>query len=264
MKDKQQKNEVEMPWVLLVEDDLDLLSFIASGLEASFQVIKATDGQDGLDVALEYCPDVVVTDLMMPGMDGLSLCRELKTNPETSHIPVIMLTAKNTIESQLEGFETGADDYITKPFNLILLEARINNLLTTRRLLREQFRRTLYSPDPSLAEYPMERKFLEEAVQVVETSCSDSAFKSEELASSLKMGLRSLQRKLKAVADKTPAKLINEVRMRRATKLLVNTSLSVTEIAFEVGCEGSSNFAKTFKQQYGLTPSKYRSAHLLD
>ena len=259
-----EEDDMEASSVLLVEDDLDLLSFITSGLIANYQVIKAADGQDGLAAALEHCPDLVVTDLMMPGMDGLSLCRELKTNPATSHIPVIMLTAKKTVESQLEGLETGADDYITKPFSMVLLEARINNLLKTRRLLREKLAKTLYASDPSLAEYPMERKFLEKAVKVVEEHYSDPAFKTEELAAALNIGLRSLQRKLKSVADQTPAKLINGIRMRHAARLLVGTALSVTEIAFEVGCEDSSNFTKIFKQEYGLTPSRYRSSHRND
>jgi DNA-binding response OmpR family regulator len=257
------KNEAfvaeEIPLILVVEDDLDLRMVVASELSEHFEVLEAGNGKDGLDRALESIPDLVVTDVMMPVMDGLEMCRELKTRPETSHVPVIMLTAKSAVESQVEGLETGADDYVTKPFLMELLVVRIQNLLKTRRMLRQRFSgESRTEADPA---QHVEHEFMEQAESVVKEHLSDIAFKSEEIAAALNMGVRSLQRKMKAVTGGSPAGFINDVRMKQATRLLVESPLSITEIAFDVGCEDSSNFTKAFKHQYGVTPSAYRNEH---
>jgi len=249
----------EMPLILVVEDDLDLRLVVASELRDQFEVIEAGNGKEGLAKALEFVPDLVVSDVMMPLMDGFDMCRELKTHPETSHIPVIMLTAKSAVESQVEGLETGADDYVTKPFLMELLTVRIQNLLKSRRMLQKKFSEESQS-EAGLAQH-VEYEFMEKAESVVKEHLSDTAFKSEEFAAALNMGVRSLQRKMKAVTGRSPAGFINEVRMKQAARLLVESPLSITEIAFEVGVEDSSNFTKNFKQQYGVTPSAYRSEH---
>jgi YesN/AraC family two-component response regulator len=252
----------ERPSLLVVEDDVELLSFIASGFSDNYDVIEAGNGQIGLLKARTFIPDLVITDLMMPVMDGISLCRELKKNPETSHIPVIMLTAKNSMDSQLEGLETGADDYITKPFHMVLLEARISNLLKNRQMLREQFSKQFIAGEQQpFLENAVDRQFMAKVLKILEDNYSDWGFKSDDFASALNMGVRTLQRKLKAVADQTPASFINEFRMMKAAKLLVGTTGSITDIAFQVGCDESSHFTRMFKKYYDMSPSKYRAAH---
>lgn len=249
------------PVILVVEDDADILSFIALELMTDYQVVKAVNGRDGLVKARECVPDLVITDVMMPVMDGISLCNELKTNPETSHVPVIMLTAKISDESQLEGLRSGADDYVTKPFNILLLQARISNLLESRRTLREKFCRDYPVLTSDLPAGTPDKSFMEKAMRVVEENYSNGEFKSDEFASCLNMGLRTLHRKLKAVSDRTPADFINEFRMGKAADLLKNSAYPITEIAFHVGCDDSSNFSRIFKKYYDMTPTEYRAAH---
>ena len=253
------KPEPEQPLILVVEDDADLLWYIASELRDDYTVETAVNGREGLDKAVDEIPDLVVTDLMMPIMDGTELCRELKTHPATSHVPVIILTAKTAVKDQVEGLESGADDYVTKPFHMQILKARIHNLLETRRMLRERFSRDLQNEE--IPESKVDKAFMRRAVRLVEKNFTDPEFKPEAFADQLKIGVRSLQRKLKSLADTTPARFISEIRMKRAAHLLAESKLTVTEIAFEVGCEDSSHFARVFKQHYGITPSKYRAAN---
>lgn len=259
----QENLQNEEATLLVVEDDEDMLFFISSGLEENYQIIEAVNGQDGLLKAHEYIPDLVVTDLMMPVMDGIELCRQLKTHSETSHIPVIMLTAKKSLESQIEGLETGADDYITKPFHMVLLEARIKNLLRIRQLLREQYSKPFMTGQQrSFTGSPLDQEFMSRVLKAVQKNYSDWEFKSEELASLLNMSARTLQRKLKAVTGQTPSGFINEYRMVQAAELLQKTDASITDIAFQVGYDESSHFTRMFKKVYDVSPSQYRTDHL--
>ena len=245
--------------LLVVEDDAELCEFIASGLEEEgFVVLRAGDGVDGFAKAQDHLPDLVVTDIMMPKKDGIELCNDLKANMMTSHIPVIMLTAKNSVESQIQGLETGADDYVTKPFHMAVLELRVRNLLQSRQALQEKFKQDFLKISPRQSN-SIERGFLQQAYRVVEERCGDPDFRPEEFAEALKLGTRSLQRKLKSAADSTPMRFITEVRMAEAARLLGGSEMTVTEVAYEVGCGDSSNFTKLFKQHFDVTPSQYRS-----
>jgi DNA-binding response OmpR family regulator len=253
---------VEISSLLVVEDDADLRAFIVAGLKPNYEVIEAGNGQEGLEKACEHIPDLIVTDLMMPVMDGIEMCRQVKTNPETSHIPMIMLTAKSSVENQVEGLNMGADDYMTKPFHMILLEARIGNLLSSRRMLREQYsKQFMMTEEQPFLKNSVDREFVELAVRVVEANYLSQDFRPEKFAKELNMNLRTLQRKLKAVADRTPAGFINEFRMMQAAKLLTTTSRKITEIAEQVGCDEPSHFTRMFKKYYDNTPLKYRFAH---
>jgi CheY-like chemotaxis protein/AraC-like DNA-binding protein/two-component sensor histidine kinase len=251
----------EVPQILIVEDDEDIRNFIVEGLEPFYSVETAENGAIGLQKAKEFVPDLVVTDVMMPEMDGTAMCRELKTRLETSHIPVVMLTAKAALESQVEGLKTGADDYVIKPFHMELLQVRIANLLESRRLLREKFCREYSVLTPKIPENTPESKFLEKALSVLEEHYSDWEFNRDGFAAGLHMTVRTLHRKLKAVADRTPADFISEFRMIRGAELLKGSSGSITDIAFLVGYDNSSNFARMFKRFYKLSPSEYRKEH---
>lgn len=253
---------VEKPVILIVEDDLDIRDFISAGLVNDFEIVEAGHGQSGLKKALELIPDLIVSDIMMPGMNGIELCRALKSKPETSHVPIILLTAKTAVEDQLDGLCSGADDYVTKPFNLILLKARIENLLKMRRMLREKFKQE-YVPgeQPQFLQNEGDRSFLEKALRVLSEHYADWDFDDGKFANEMGMGLRSLQRKLKAVSDQSPYVFLNEFRMKRAAELLATSSKNITEIAFSVGIEEPTSFSRLFKKHYGISPSDYRRTY---
>jgi len=247
--------------ILVVEDDEDIRGFIVEGLESAYQVQTAVNGEVGLQLAKELVPDLIITDLMMPVMDGVALCRELKTSMETSHIPVVMLTAKASLEHQVEGLKTGADDYITKPFHMVLLQTRIANLLKSRRLLREKFCLDVPVLTPKLPEGTPDNEFLEKVMRVLEEQYSDWNFGFDEFDSALSMSRSTLRRKFKAVSGRTPGDFMNEFRMMKAAELLVGSAQSVAEITFLVGCEEPTNFSRLFKKYYSMSPSEYRETH---
>ncbi len=251
----------EKPVLLLVEDDSDMRMFISSDLMDDYEVLEAVNGKEGLLKAVRFAPDLIVTDVMMPEMEGLALCAALKSRLETSHIPVVMLTAKVSVDSQIEGLKTGADDYVTKPFHMELLRVRIANLLESRRLLREKFRSEMPLITPTFLTRGPEKEFLNKALHILEENYSNWEFKAEEFAVGLHMSRRTLLRKLKAVADRTPSDFLLEYRMVKAAELLVNTSETVAEVAFQVGCEQATNFSRLFKKFHDITPSEYRNEH---
>ena len=258
----------ELPVILLVEDDADYRLLVASDLEEDYQVVEAAHGKQGLEKALETMPDLVVTDLMMPVMDGIELCRRLKAGVETAHIPVVMLTAKTAVESQVEGLRSGADDYVTKPFNMMLLRARISNLLETRRLLRRHVAREFAcsageDPISEMLEMPelrsgLDRTFLENLCRILKAHYTDLGFNTDSLATELNMSQRSMQRKIKACVDLTPVQLIAEYRLKKAEALLKDPEMHVTDVAFEVGFGDLSHFYRVFKKKHDMNPSQYR------
>ena len=267
----------ELPEILVAEDDDDSRWLLVDALKNSYRVIETDNGRDGLAQALEHIPDLVVTDLMMPVMDGIELCRRIKEHPFTAHIPVIMLTAKTSVESQIEGFETGADAYITKPFDMHLLKVQIQNLLALRRQLRRRFSEPfteqgfLSSPESPGGAGPsavpqlqkrLERKFWERMCTVLKHHYAEADFSIDRLASELGMSQRSLQRKIKALADLTPVQLLAEYRLKQAVRLLADQSLSVTDAAYGAGFNDLSHFYRLFKKQFGKNPSQYREGDL--
>lgn len=251
----------DKPLLLVVEDDQDIRTFITEGLSPFYRVEEATDGAKGLEMARNLFPALVVTDLMMPIMDGIELCRILKTDLKTSHIPVIMLTAKGSLDHQVEGLQTGADDYITKPFHMILLQARIANLLESRRVLRERFSQDFMISEQSVPENSPDKTFMKNVFDVLEDNHSDPEFLVDEFARAMHMSSRTLQRKLKVLTGDTPAKLIWNFRLKKAAQLLKTTTMMVSEIAYEVGYGEHSHFSHQFKQLYGMNPSAYRNSN---
>lgn len=263
--------EVEPPTLLVVEDDPDMLRLIYLELQEKYQVITAVNGREGMKKALETIPDLVITDVMMPLVDGIELCRQLKANVNTSHIPVVMLTAKTAMESRVEGFEAAADDYVTKPCNMLLLKTRIHNLLEMRRLLRENFKKQAAQPwcDPQTEDAEsldnktfrtsLDRDFWDAACCVIEQNYQHPEFSVELLASDLDMSERSVQRKIKAITGLTPVQLIGEYRLKKAAARLHDPDGRVTDIAFQVGFGDLSHFYRLFKKQFGMSPARYRN-----
>ena len=243
--------------ILLIEDNRDVRAYIRQYLEPEFRVIEAADGVEGVTLALETIPDLVICDVMMPKRDGYEVCRVLKTEEKTSHVPIIMLTAKADRESKVHGLETGADDYVIKPFDAAELLARVFNLIKLRQQLRARFGREITLQPKDLALTSMDEQFLTRAMQIVEEHMSESELGVEFLAHKIGMSRVHLNRKLRALTDQTANEFIRTLRLKRAAQLLAKKSATVLEIAYEVGFNNPSYFAECFEKQFGVLPSKF-------
>lgn len=252
--------EVDKHIILVVEDNADLRHYIRSSLEPDFDVIEAKDGEEGIERAKAVIPDLVVSDIMMPGVDGYELCRVVKSDVSTSHIPVILLTARASEESIVEGLETGADDYVTKPFNTRVLRARIGNLIELRRQLQISLSREMVLQPARMTMSTMDREFLNDLQAVLEKNLSDPDFNVEELSKRLYMSRTTVYRKIQALSGETPTDFIRYFRLKRAAQLLKSNFGSVTEVAFEVGFNSRAYFTKCFKEQFHQLPSEYVSS----
>ena len=251
--------------VLIVEDDSDLRSFIKSILENDYTIYESEDGVDGLEKATRFFPDFVVSDIMMPRMDGIELLQSLKKNIITSHIPVILLTAKTTIESKLEGLAYGADDYITKPFSVQYFKARIANLIQQRKLLQEIFRKNLithntseFNPQP-LAISVHDNEIMQRVMQFIEENMENSELTVEELGQFIGMSRSVFFNKIKSLTGLSPVEFIRDVKMKRAAQILVSGQYMVKEVSYLVGISDTKYFAKCFKAKFGVTPLEYKN-----
>jgi signal transduction histidine kinase/ligand-binding sensor domain-containing protein/DNA-binding response OmpR family regulator len=250
-----------LPTLLLVEDNADVRKYISMILEDHYRIIEAKNGEEGLDKACREIPDLIISDIMMPKMDGFELCRRLKSDTRTSHIPLIMLTAKATIGDKISGLELGADDYIMKPFEASELKARIRNLLDQRKRLQKYFREHgLFGIEESdIAS--VDQKFLQKAAHVIQEHLSDVSFGVEAFAEEMAVSRSLLFRKMEALVGEAPSELIKRTRLNKAAKLLEANAGNVSEIALEVGFSNPSYFAECFRKQFGVTPTRYNNSH---
>ena len=252
------KDVRDLPEVLLIEDNADMRHYIKSQLLNEYRVIDAKNGESGLRKAQSNVPDLIITDLMMPKMDGIALCKKLKTSIETSHIPVIMLTARAGVENKIEGLETGADDYLTKPFDTNELTVRVRNLIDQRKRLREHYRESAHTVFPEkITTTSLDRKFLEQVLELLEKEYTNADFGVPQMQQALAMSKTQLHRKLKALTNESPGELLRNFRLKRAAQLLSQKADTVTQIAYRVGFNNLSYFAKCFKALYGVSPSSY-------
>ena len=246
----------DLPLILIVDDHPDIRTHIRQKLK-NFRIMEAADGVIGMDISVEHLPDLIVTDLMMPNMDGVEFCKKLKTDERTSHIPVIMLTAKVSVENRIEGLETGADDYITKPFNMRELMIRINNLIEQRRKLRERFSREVTLQPKDIAITSADEKFLNRTIEIIEKNMGDGEFDVTSLRDEVGLSHMQLFRKLKALTDQAPSDFIRTIRLKRAAQLMQQKFGNIAEITYEVGFNNLSYFAKCFREMFGVSPSEY-------
>ena len=243
--------------LLVVDDNADIRAYVRSIFEDSYQIIEAINGKDGIQKAQETVPNLIISDLMMPEMDGFAFCKYLKTNETTSHIPIVMLTAKANVESRIEGLELGADDYLIKPFNTQEIRVRVKNLLEKQENLRHYFTKNNLEITTESAEInPLEVAFFKKAKAVLEDHLSDSTYDVEQFGQDMNMSGSQLRRKLKALTDQTTVEFIRNFRLERASQLLVNKNVS--EVAFGVGFESLSYFTKSFQEKFGVSPSEYQ------
>ncbi|MFS4447326.1 tetratricopeptide repeat protein [Maribacter sp. 2307UL18-2] len=248
----------EVPKILVVEDNEDMRQFINVQLLKNYRVIEAKNGEQGLKLASSDAPDLIVTDLMMPKMDGLELCNRLKTNLDTSHIPIIMLTARAGEANKIEGLETGADAYLTKPFSAKELLARARNLIDQRQHLQAYYQKSERTIAPKkITTTSLDRKFMEKVLNLFEEQHTDANFGVPQMQQELAMSKTQLHRKTKALTNETPGELLRNFRLKRAAQLLSQKSDTVTQIAYQVGFNNLSYFAKCFKALYGVSPSSY-------
>ena len=244
------------PTVLVIDDNTDIRQYERTLLQDEYVVLEAADGKEGLAVALKEVPDLVICDVMMPVMDGLEFTKQLKTNTATSHIPVIMLTAKNLEEHRAEGYEHGADSYITKPFHSKVLLARIENLLRQRQLLKNLYQGSKEA-EKEISEAHLEdrdKQFLKQLQAIIQKNLSDSEFGVENMGQQIGLSRVQLYRKVKAMTGSSVVDLLRKARLAKAKRLLETRSMSVSEVAYDVGFSAPSYFTKCFKEEYGMLP----------
>ena len=249
------------PRLLVVEDNDELRQYLQQLFAPDYQVATAEDGVVGWEKALAQLPDLIISDVMMPRSDGLELCQRLKQHPKTAHIPVVLLTARTAETHELEGLGMGADDYVSKPFNPSLLHAKADALLRNRRKLHEFYQRHILLQPTELVVADVDREFLERAMHIVEQHLGDPEFGVPVLVREMAMSSSVFYRRLKSISGQTVVEFIRDVRLKRAAQLLTQTTMRVSEVAFEVGIENAKYFRQVFQKLYGTTPSEYAKQH---
>jgi ligand-binding sensor domain-containing protein/signal transduction histidine kinase/DNA-binding response OmpR family regulator len=252
-----EKHTDDTPIMLIVEDNIDVLHFITAHFEDSFKVFTAPNGKLGIEKALEVIPDIIISDVMMPEMSGIELCKIIKTDVNTSHIPIILLTARTPLIYRIEGLETGADDYVTKPFSIKMVESRVWNLLHTRLQLREKYSREITLQPTNQAITSLDEIFLNKVMNFIENNLTESTLNVEDLGKEVFMSRVTLYRKIKSLTNLTVIEFIRSIRLKKAAQFLKNSGYNVGEVAYLVGFSDIDYFRKCFKEQFGKTPKEY-------
>ncbi len=245
--------------ILIIEDNDDIRNYICEVLGYSYNLLEADNGSDGIKMALEQIPDLIISDIMMPGTDGFEVCKKVKEDIKTSHIPVILLTAKAKNKSKLEGFEQGADYYITKPFDPELLRLRVRNALHTRNQFRAKVlnKKTLQIDAGQVKISSRDKAFISQVIEIVEKNMNNSNFSVDELGRELRLSRTQLYRKIKGLLGQSVNELVRSIRLKKAAQLLKNSQMSIAEITYEVGFNDLQYFRDCFKKQFGVTPSEF-------
>jgi len=243
------------PVILIAEDNEELRNLMVKNLDQYYQIHVADDGKQGLASARKIFPEVIVSDVMMPNMNGNEFCYEVKNNLKTSHIPFILLTALTTNEHKIESYKTGADTYLEKPFDLELLKSCIDNLLESRKRLKEKFSADDVLTLDGLTE--LDKKFIEQATKIAETNIANADFAIEDFEKEIGMSHASLYRKFKGLLDKTPLEFIQHYRLKKAMELLASGVYNVNEVAYNVGFSDPKYFSTVFKKHFGKNASEF-------
>jgi two-component system cell cycle response regulator len=246
------------PVILLVDDNEEILDFLSEELCEKYTILKAFNGQEALNVLQQEAIHLVVSDVMMEIMDGFELCKRIKTDFEYSHIPVVLLTAKNSLQSKIEGLEIGADAYIEKPFSPEHLQVQIANLISNRNKIKDYFAKSPLVHIKSMAYSRADEIFLENLNEVIQKNLENTELDVEHLAKVMNMSRPTLYRKIKAISDLTPNELIHISRLKKAAELLATTDFKVYEIADMVGYTSQNNFGRSFLKQFGMPPTEYQ------
>lgn len=257
--------------MLIVEDNSELRQFLRNIFSTDYHVVEAANGEEGKEKAFRYVPDIIISDVMMPVKDGFQMMQELRGDITTSHIPLILLTAKTAIESKLEGLEYGADDYITKPFSATYLKARVKNILQRKLKIQQAYREKLLDTgvkskeetsednEPQVPEMsPSDKRFMDKLIELMESRIDNSDLVVDDLVKEMAVSRSVFFKKLKTLTGLAPVEFIKEVRINKAIKLIESGEFSITQVAYMVGINDPRYFSKCFKQKIGMTPSEYK------
>lgn len=243
--------------LLIVEDDKDIRNYIVDILKNEYQVIQADNGSQGLEIAIKELPSCIITDVMMSGIDGIELCKKVKTNEKTCHIPVIILTAKTSIEQRVEGLEVGADSYIPKPFNIDHLKTRISKLIELRQTIKNKYEGKYVIPQDEIKIKSVDEKLLEKFENILKEQMDNPDLSIEVISQQIGISRSQLQRKLKQITNQNPSDYMKSMRLRYAANLLTSKNLSISEVTYACGFASLSHFSNSFKEFYGMSPSRY-------
>lgn len=243
--------------VLVVDDNDEFRQFLAGELSADYNILQAANGEKALQMVQDYDIDLIVSDVMMPQMDGMELCRRIKEDVSTSHIMVILLTARTAEEVKIEGFRSGADDYLSKPFNMEMLQLRISHLLELRQKCTEKFARGEDVKVEEVASNELDQKFLADAMAAVEKNLDNDAYDIDAFASDVCMSRSTVYRKLMSLTGQKPSEFIRTIRLKHAARLIKEGLYSLTDIGYMCGFSSASYFYRCFKKQYGVNPGNY-------
>jgi two-component system cell cycle response regulator len=246
-----------LPLILLVDDEEEILDFLERILNDKYKILRAENGKEALNILSIEAVQLIISDIMMPEMDGFEFCKIFKSNFDYSHIPVILLTAKNTIQSKVKGLELSADAYIEKPFSKEHLYAQIASLLSNRKMVREYFASSPLVHIKSMAHSKADERFLETLNETISQRIEDTEMNVEKLAGMMNMSRVTLYRKIKAISNLSPLELINIIRLKKAAELLAEGDYKIYEISDIVGYSSQSNFARNFLKQFNMTPTEY-------
>jgi signal transduction histidine kinase/ligand-binding sensor domain-containing protein/DNA-binding response OmpR family regulator len=256
-----QQSEGDQKIILIVEDNKDVRTYIREQIEGEYLTVEANHGEMGFLLAQEMVPDLIITDVMMPKMDGYQFCKAIRTDEKTSHIPIIMLTARGGLDDKIEGLESGVDAYLTKPFSTKELRATVKNLVLQRTQLRKRFSKSMIIKPSEVSVVSADQVFLGKVIQTIELNFGDEQFSVEVLAENVNMSVTQLNRKLNALIDQPPGQLIRSFRLQRAADLLKQNAGTVSEICYKVGFSDHSYFSRAFKKQFDYSPSDYGNQH---
>jgi len=243
--------------MLVIDDNSDVRYFIKSHFSTNYQVLEGENGLEGWNIALKTIPDIIICDVMMPDIDGFELCRKIRKDERTSHIPIILVTALGSREHEIEGLSYGADDYITKPFDLVILQTKVENILSVRQSLKQKYTSGMLLQPKNILLHSPDERFLQKAIEVVENNISDPDLDIERFASEIGVSRMQLYRKLDALTEMTVKEFVRNIRLKRAAQLLIQKKLNVSEVAYAVGFKDLSHFRKCFKLEFGMSASDY-------
>jgi len=251
------KNEENKSLILIVEDNHDVRSFIKENLDEKYRIEEATNGEEGISKAIEKIPDLIITDVMMPKVNGFELCNKLKNDHRTSHIPIVILTAKADEEDKIDGLQIGADEFLAKPFSSRELEIRVGNLVHIRQLLREKYKEISVIKSEDIKANPIDKDFLDKVFGLIKNHIEDQQFSVQKLADNMAMSVSQLNRKLNALINQSAGKLIRSTKLDYAAKLLEKNAGNITEIGYRIGFSDLPSFTNSFKEKFGISPSEY-------
>lgn len=260
IKEYKEISNSNMPKLLIVDDNNDFRTFLCTCMQNRFEVIQAENGEKAFEIAVNEIPDMIISDVMMPVMDGIQLCKKLKNDVRTSHIPLILLTAKTAEESQIDGLKSGADDYISKPFNIDVLYIKMKNLIESREKMQSMLKEPIPIEPSRITVNNIDEELIRKALEYTEANISNPDFSVEELSKELGMSRVHLYKKLLSLTGKTPIEFIRLVRLKRAAQLLKESKMNVSEIAYEVGFNHPKYFRKYFKEEFGVLPSQFEKS----